>query len=73
MKMVVVTQEGRIVAFAHGSRHDHDYTRAPAAKEAAGLRALPGQELHEVDAPDELARIKDGDELHGHLRKLLQL
>jgi hypothetical protein len=30
----------------------------------AGLMAGPGQKLHEVDVPDELAEIRDAAELH---------
>ena len=71
MKMVVITEKGQIHGFAHGSKADH--TPSPATKkEHAGLRTLPGQEMHEVDVPDEFAKIKDGKELHDRLSELIK-
>ena len=71
MKMVVVTENGQIQGFAHGSKADHT-ARHTAKKDHAGLRLLPGQEMHEVDVPDELATVTDGQALHSRLRQLLK-
>jgi hypothetical protein len=57
-KMLVVTDAtGRIVAAAH----PHD---GKPAKMTVGIAALPGQEIHEVDFPEELTRLKSGHDLH---------
>ena len=71
MKMVVVTENGQIQGFAHGSKADHTALHT-AKKDHAGLRPLPGQEMHEVDVPDELATVTDGQALYGRLRQLLK-
>ena len=71
MKMVVVIENGQIQGFAHGSKTDHT-ARHTAQKDHAGLHLLPGQEMHEGDVPDELATVKDGQELHSRLRQLLK-
>lgn len=70
MKMIVITQNGKIQGFAHGSTTDHS-APCPDKKEHAGLRALPGRETHEVEVPDELAKVKDDQELHDGLSKLI--
>ena len=68
MKMIVITENGKIQGFAHGSKADHS-PRHAAKQDHAGLHALPGQEMHEVEVPDELAKIEDGQELHDGLSK----
>ena len=42
MKMVVVTENGQIQGFAHGSKADHT-ARHTAQKDHAGLHLLPGR------------------------------
>jgi hypothetical protein len=71
MKMVVVTEKGQIQGFAHGSKADHTVLHTT-KKAHAGLRLLPGQEMHEVDVPDELATVQDGQEIYRRLSQLLK-
>jgi hypothetical protein len=71
MKMVVVTEKGQIQGFAHGSKTDHT-VRHTAKKSHAGLHLMPGQEMHEVEVPDDLATVQDGQELYRHLSQLLK-
>lgn len=55
--LVVIDQTGRIVAAAHtdgGNSSDLN----------TGLSPLPGQEVHEVEIPAELARLKSGHDFH---------
>jgi len=74
MKMTVITQNGQIQAFAHGSNAEHaaSYPAKKDDKPRAGLRPLPGQEIHEVEVPDEVARIEDGQEIHLRLCKVMK-
>jgi hypothetical protein len=78
MKMIVITEKGQIQSFAHGSKADHTPLSAlqkhdkPHAGVRGGLLALPGQEMHEVDVPDELAKLEDGQQIHDGLRELMK-
>ena len=57
-RMLVVTDAaGRIVAAAH----PHD---GKPSKMNVGISALPGQEIHEVDIPEEVTRLKSGHDFH---------
>ncbi len=57
-KMLVVTDAaGRILAAAHPNR-------GKSSKMNVGLSPLPGQELHEVEVPEELTRLKSGHDFH---------
>jgi hypothetical protein len=73
MKMIVITENGKIRGFAHGSKADHTgpYATKKNGGPHAGLRTLPGQEMREVEVPDELAKIEDGQELHDRLNTLI--
>jgi hypothetical protein len=71
MKMVVITENGQIQGFAHGSKADHTASHEQ-KKDRAGLRALPGQEMHEVEVTDEIAKMEDGQEIHRELSKLMK-
>jgi hypothetical protein len=68
MKMVVVTEQGQIVAMAHGSLAQHARAAAPTAG-SGGLYALPGQKMHEVDVPDDLEAQEDGHKLHAQVSR----
>jgi hypothetical protein len=71
--MVVVVQDGTIVAFAHGSLEQHRFEASGDPDTTrVGLLAARGQEVVEVEAPDELAAVTDGAVLHGHLAELLK-
>lgn len=81
MKITVITDEsGAIVGAMQGQVKTPEVTR-PDEKTSefrAGLAAGPGQQLHEIEAPDELGKIEDPDEFgrqltqhmygQGHLR-----
>jgi hypothetical protein len=55
-KMLVVTDAaGRILAAAHPPQDKP-------SKMNVGISALPGQEIHEVEIPEELTRLKSGHE-----------
>lgn len=57
-KMLVVTDAaGRILAAAHPPQDKP-------SKMNIGISALPGQEIHEVEIPEELTRLKSGHEFH---------
>lgn len=71
MKMIVITENGQIQGFAHGSNADHTASHG-GKKDLAGLRTLPGQEMHEIEVTDEIAKMEDGQELHRELYKLMK-
>jgi hypothetical protein len=71
MKMIVITENGNIQGFAHGSKADHSPSHED-SKDLAGLATLPGQEMHEVEVPDEVAKLEDGKAIHDSLYELLQ-
>ena len=57
-RLVVVTDgDGRVVAGY--------YVGEPTGQYTAGMRALPGQHLHEVDLPAEFVGAEPGDVLRG--------
>jgi hypothetical protein len=57
-KMLLVTDAaGQILAVAH------KYDGQP-SKMNVGLAPLPGQEIHEVDIPEHLVRLKSGHDFH---------
>jgi hypothetical protein len=59
MKMTIVTTDnGAIVGMAHGAA-----TNQINKVGRGGLAAGPGQQVREVEVPDELAAINDGEEL----------
>ncbi|TYK44120.1 hypothetical protein [Actinomadura decatromicini] len=54
--VVLVDQQGRLLAAHHLGEPDGEYV--------AGLGTLPGQRLHEVEVPRELAQADDLQVLH---------
>lgn len=60
MKMTIVTgPKGELVATSRATADQRGVQ--------AGLMAGPGQKLHEVEVPDEIAEIRDAAELHTKL------
>ena len=76
-KMTIVTDErGELVGAMHGHAPRPDQAKGPEkGKEEfrGGIMAGPGQRLHEIEVPDQLASIEDPDEfgaqLMMHVRK----
>jgi hypothetical protein len=76
-KLTIVTDErGELVGAMHGHAPRPDRSKGPETGRdefRAGIMAGPGQRLHEIEVPDELASIKDPDkfgaELMRHVRK----
>ena len=74
MKLTVVTDESGAIVGAmqgHARRPDVGRPDEKTSEFRAGLAAGPGQELHEIDAPDELGKIEDPDEFGRLLTKHL--
>jgi hypothetical protein len=71
MKLTVVTgRRGELVALVHAHLSEHNRNRSHKDGPHATLRPAPGQDFHEVDAPDEYAK-KPGAELRTWVLKLL--
>lgn len=63
MKMIVITQaDGSVVGATYASE------RRVAGQMDGGLAAGPGETAHEVDVPDEISSIMDGQQLFEKLR-----
>lgn len=71
MKVTVITDgKGKLLGAAKGHVAEPDTSKKPgrALKEPrAGLRAGPGQKLHEIDVPDKFERMEDPLEFHKEL------
>jgi hypothetical protein len=55
--LVVTNAAGRVAAAAH-------MPEGQPSKMNVGIKALPGQEIHEVQVPEEITRLKSGHEFH---------
>lgn len=65
MKITVITgPNGELVGTAHGHAEEH-------RRMQAGPLAGPGQTLHELTVPDELAQLRDAAELHAQIARHL--
>ena len=62
---VLVDAKGRVLG-------TQQITAMPAEGDAAGLLAGPGQTLHEVEIPDDIARLADLKELHRRVKMRLR-
>ena len=57
MLLVIDPATGRVVGAAHTQNKN-------AAKINTGLVPLPGQEIHEIEVPQEITRLKSGHSFH---------
>ena len=68
-KVTVITNDkGKIISIGHGHLSEKTSRKAKAAGVQAGLRAGPGQTLHELDVPGDLASLATWSELHESVR-----
>ncbi len=72
-KVTVITDTaGKIVAIGHGHLSEEAARKSGSQKLQAGLRAGPGQQLHELDAQENLENIKAWPELHQKVKQLIK-
>jgi hypothetical protein len=70
MKMTVITDtKGNVIGTTQG--HAKDHAKPSTEGWSAALVAGPGQQLHEVDLPEEVAKLKDSEELHRQVKTYL--
>lgn len=76
MKLTVVIENGHLVGAMKGHSDRPDTERPPSKGRGgdlrAGLREGPGQKIHEIEAPDELDKLDDLDQLHERLSALVR-
>jgi hypothetical protein len=69
---VITDAAGKIVVVAHGHVSPESAMRAASGKAAGGVRAGPGQQLHEIEVSHDLSTIRDWDDLvkrvHPHVK-----
>jgi hypothetical protein len=64
-KITVITDAaGNIVAMGHGHLSEKTARKSGSREPQGGLRAGPGQKLHELDLPGNLENVKTWSELH---------
>lgn len=69
MRLTVITKEkGAIVGYAPSHRID---AAGQPGQVRAGLLAGPGQQMHEVEVPDDFSFTPNVEEVHGRLRALI--
>jgi|SwirhirootsSR3_FD_contig_123_63410_length_958_multi_10_in_2_out_0_1 hypothetical protein len=74
MKLTVITDEtGAIVGASQGHAPRTDVKKGEKATTEfrAGLMAGPGQRVHEIEVPDELAKVEDPNEFGERLARLM--
>ncbi len=68
-KITAITDAaGEIVAIEHGHLSEQTARKSGSREPQAGLRAGPGQQIHELDIPGNLEHIKTWAELHEKVR-----
>ena len=68
-KITVITDTtGKIVAIGHGHLSEKTARKSGSRELQGGLRAGPGQKLHELDVPENLETIKGFSELRDKVR-----
>lgn len=69
-RVIVVTDEaGEIIATAGIPEEQEMEAQPPEGQESAGLKALPGQSIHEVEMPDDFFRHESAVDKHKWLAK----
>jgi hypothetical protein len=64
-KVTVVTDaDGKITVIGHGHLSLETARRSGSRQPQGGVRAGPGQKLHELDLPEDVSRIGNWQELH---------
>lgn len=72
-KVTVITDNaGQIHAIGHGHLSEKSMGKSGSSKLQAGLRAGPGQKLHELEAKENLEEIKSWPELHQKVQQLIK-
>jgi hypothetical protein len=66
VKLTVVSDENGIVATSHTPVGFEAGTKG-----TAGLYAVPGQTIDELDIDDEIVESRDGEALHAHVAELI--
>ncbi len=68
-KITVITDAtGEIVGMRHGHLSEETARKPGSHKPQVGLRAGPGQQIHELDIPGNLEDLKTWAELHEKVR-----
>jgi hypothetical protein len=63
-KVTVVTDaQGQIQAIGHGHLTEATARKRGSKEIQSGIRALPGQKIHELDLADDVAKVKTWKEL----------
>jgi hypothetical protein len=62
MKLTVITgPKGKLVALVHAHLSEHDRDRSAGRGPHATLRPRPGQKFHEIELPEECAKLRAAD------------
>jgi hypothetical protein len=75
MKMTIITSaDGEIIGMApsHGRGASHEAQGKGPDGARGGVVAGPGQKAEEVDVPDELGEVEDGQALHARVKEHLK-
>lgn len=68
-KVTVITDEaGKIVGIGHGHLSEETAKKSGSREPQAGLVTLPGQQLHEIETPEDVEGITTWSELHEKVR-----
>jgi hypothetical protein len=72
-KVTVVTDaKGQIHAIGHGHLSETSNKKRGSQEFQSGIRALPGQKLHELELPHDVTQVKTWTDLVAKVHPLLQ-